>query len=104
MRKNIVYSTNPNWKPEEEDSKDESIASYQQQLRVRLETKQRAGKKATVILGFQGSAQEQEELAKTLKTKLGTGGSSKDNQIVIQGDYVSKVKSLLIQLGYKNTK
>ena len=75
-----------------------------QKLRIRLETKHRAGKKATIIYGFEGSDNELEVLAKQLKTKLGVGGSVKDGEIIIQGDYVQKTKDLLIQLGYKNTK
>ena len=104
-KKNIVYSTNPNWREEiEEDSTDSSISSNQQRLRVRLETKHRGGKKATIVAGFDGTEAEIEALAKTLKTKLGTGGSAKEGEIIIQGDYVAKLKALLILLGYKDTK
>lgn len=105
MKKNIVYSTNPNWQEESEENEVESsINSSAQKLRIRLETKHRGGKKATIIQGFQGSDGELESLAKSLKTKLGTGGSAKDGEIIIQGDYVSKAKLLLIELGYKETK
>lgn len=105
MKKNIVYSTNPSWQEESEDDDIESaIPSSAQKLRIRLETKHRGGKKATIIQGFQGSDSELEALAKSLKTKLGTGGSAKDGEIIIQGDYVSKAKLLLIQLGYKDVK
>ncbi len=104
-KKSIVYSTNPNWKEEQEDNDSfDSLAPHQHKLRVRLETKQRAGKKATVIQGFNGSEDELEVLAKSLKTKLGTGGSAKEGEIIIQGDYVTKVKTLLILMGYKDTK
>lgn len=104
MAKHIVYSTNPNYVQEEEEGDMSSIGPESQKLRVRLETKQRAGKRATVVLGFQGTAEELETLAKTLKTKLGTGGSAKDGEIIIQGDYVMKVKDLLKTLGYRDTK
>lgn len=103
-RKNLVYSTNPNWQEEMEDEELETLNLNQQKLRVRLETKQRGGKKATIVAGFQGTDTEIETLAKTLKTKLGTGGSAKEGEIIIQGDYVVKIKSLLILLGYKDTK
>lgn len=102
----LVYSTNPNQKldTEKEEQEDLNIDKKHQVLRVRLETKQRAGKKATVIIGFEGSDSEIEALAKILKTKLGVGGSAKDGEILIQGDYVQKSKDLLVSLGYTNTK
>lgn len=103
MTKKIVYSTNPNWTPEVEDETAD-LASSAQKLRVRLETKQRAGKKATVIAGWQGSDDGLEDLAKKLKTKLGTGGSHKDGEIIIQGDVKEKVIALLRQFGYPDSK
>lgn len=105
MKNKLVYSTNPNQKLNEEvENEDLNLEKSSQVLRIQLETKHRAGKKATVILGFKGSESELEALAKTLKTKLGVGGTAKDNEIIIQGDYVQKAKDLLISLGYKNTK
>lgn len=106
MSKNkIVYSTNPYQSLNEEEVEDiEILEPTSQKLRIRLETKQRAGKKATVIHGFVGSQRDLEALAKQLKTKIGVGGTVKDGEVIIQGDYVSKVKDLLISLGYKNTK
>ncbi len=106
MNKNkLVYSTNPNQNLEEDETQEDlDLDSTSQKLRIRLETKQRAGKKASIVHGFQGSENELAILAKELKTKLGVGGTVKDGEIIIQGDYVSKLKTLLIQLGYKNTK
>jgi translation initiation factor 1 len=106
MSKNkLVYSTNPDYSLEEnEEQNDLNKETSSQKLRIRLETKHRAGKKATIIHGFEGSDNELESLAKQLKTKLGVGGSVKDGEIIIQGDYAQKTKDLLIQLGYKNTK
>lgn len=103
-KKNLVYSTNPNWKEEIEEDEFETSPVQHQKLRIRLETKHRGGKKATIVAGFQGTESDLEALSKTLKTKLGTGGSAKEGEIIIQGDYVSKLKALLIQLGYKDTK
>jgi translation initiation factor 1 len=106
MKNKLVYSTNPNQPldSDKEEQVDLNLDSNKQVLRVRLETKQRAGKKATIIAGFEGSDAELEVLSKTLKTKLGVGGSVKDGEILIQGDYVQKAKLLLMSLGYKNTK
>jgi translation initiation factor 1 len=72
-----------------------------QKLRIKLDTKQRAGKVVTLIEGFKGKESDAEILGKLLKTKCGTGGSVKDNIILIQGDYKNKVLQLLQQLQYK---
>lgn len=106
MSKNkLVYSTDPNQPLDEENlDPDLGLEPKLQKLRIRLETKQRGGKKATIIHGFLGSNVELESLAKSLKTKLGVGGSAKDGEIIIQGDYTAKAKALLIQLGYTDTK
>ncbi len=100
----MVYSTNPNYKPEEEPLKDESLPSGQQDLRVWLEKNHRGGKTATVIKGFIGSEADLESLGKTLKTKCGTGGSAKEGEIIIQGDHREKIMTILLQLGYKAKK
>jgi translation initiation factor 1 len=100
----MVYSTNPNYKPEESPSNDETLPSGQQDLRVWLEKNHRGGKTATVIKGFVGNVDDLETLGKTLKTKCGTGGSAKDGEIIIQGDHREKIMTILSQLGYKAKK
>lgn len=100
----LVYSTHSHLIEEEEEDQDLGLSPSKHRLRIRLETKQRAGKKATIIQGFEGSSSELEALAKALKTKLGVGGSAKDGEIIIQGDYVQKSKDILLSLGYKDTK
>jgi translation initiation factor 1 len=69
-------------------------------LRIRLETKHRGGKAATVITGFIGREEDLEDLSKKLKTHCGTGGSAKDGEIIIQGDQRPKVLAWLLQQGY----
>ncbi len=98
----IVYSTDPNFSyqndtPEEQNT----LPPAQQQLKVKLDTKQRAGKTVTVVDGFIGTADDLEKLGKDLKTKCGTGGSAKDGLILIQGDYREKVVKWLQDWGYK---
>lgn len=101
----MVYSTNPNYRPETEDSEsNETAAPNHQDLRVWLEKNHRGGKTATVIKGFMGTADELENLGKTLKTKCGTGGTAKEGEIIIQGDHREKIMALLLQLGYKAKK
>ncbi|HEY8404109.1 MAG TPA: translation initiation factor [Flavobacteriales bacterium] len=100
----FVFSTNPNFRPEEEEEKMETLAPNQQDLRVWLEKNHRGGKTATVVKGFIGTDDDLDTLGKTLKTKCGTGGSAKDGEIIIQGDHREKVVALLIQMGYKAKK
>ncbi len=100
----MVYSTNPNYKPESTDETTESLSPSQQDLRVWLEKNHRGGKTATVIKGFVGSEDDLEALGKTIKTKCGTGGSAKDGEIIIQGDHRDKIMTILSQLGYKAKK
>lgn len=99
-----MYSTNPNFKHEEENEEQETLPPAQQDLRVWLEKNHRGGKMATVVKGFVGNDDDLEVLGKTLKTKCGTGGSAKDGEIVIQGDHRDKIVALLTQMGYKTKK
>ena len=101
----IVYSTNPDFSPSHEEPEiQETLAPAQQILRVKLDTKQRGGKVVTLIDGFIGTVDDLEKLGKELKTKCGTGGSAKDGQILIQGDYKLKVVQWLQGWGYTKTK
>ena len=72
-----------------------------QLLEVHLEKKHRGGKTAVIIKGFTGSDEELQALAKKLKSNIGTGGSAKEGEIIIQGDQRQKVMDLLQNWGYK---
>jgi translation initiation factor 1 len=97
----LVYSTDPNFKMEEDVHADaETLPPSQQKLKVKLETKHRAGKAVTLVLGFTGKEADREELGKKLKTSCGTGGSVKDGEIIIQGDNREKVLQWLKKNGY----
>lgn len=101
----FVYSTDPNFKFEEENNEaQETLEPAQQKLRVRLETKHRGGKTVTLITGFVGTNEGLEELGKKLKNFCGTGGSAKDGEIIVQGDQRDKVLQWLLKNNYKQTK
>ena len=97
----IMYSTDPSFVYESEKIGQEAIPNNQQNLRVMLDRKNRGGKAVTLVTGFAGNAEELEVLAKMLKTKCGVGGSCKDNEIIIQGDFRDKVLGLLKNEGYQ---
>lgn len=97
----LVYSTNPDYKPESSEENQETLAPAQQNLRVWLEKNHRGGKTATVIRDFVGNTDDLETLCKMLKSKCGTGGSAKDGEIIIQGDHRKKIGEILGGLGYK---
>lgn len=104
-RNGFVYSTDPNFKFEDDANEPvETAPPAQQKLRIWLETKQRGGKAATVVTGFSGSEDDLEILGKKLKTFCGTGGSVKDGEIIIQGDQREKVLGWLLKNGYTGSK
>jgi translation initiation factor 1 len=101
----FVYSTDPNFHFEnEEQHEQQTLPAAQQKLRIRLDTKRRAGKAVTLIEGFAGTNDDLELLGKTLKNYCGTGGSVKDLEIIIQGDQRDKVLQWLQKNGYKQAK
>ena len=97
----LVYSTDPNFKLEEDNiGEQETLPAAQQKLRILLDKKQRAGKSVTLVEGFVGKDADMEALEKKLKTFCGTGGSVKDGEIIIQGDNRDKVLQWLHKNGY----
>ncbi len=100
----FVYSTDPNFSYEEEHLNAETLPPAQQKLKVRLDTKHRAGKAVTLIEGFIGKEEDLQELGKKLKSFCGTGGSAKDGEIIIQGDQREKVMQWLRKNGYISVK
>lgn len=101
----FVFSTDPSFRFEEaEQPAQDTLAPNQQKLRIRLDTKQRAGKAVTLVTGFIGKEEDLEELGKKLKNFCGTGGSVKDGEAIVQGDQREKVLQWLLKNGYSGTK
>lgn len=104
-RLNVVYSTNPDFRYETHDEEEAStLPPSQQKLRVQLDRKNRGGKVVTLVTGFTGSDDDLKELGRLLKSKCGVGGTAKDGEIIVQGDFKQKVLNLLKQAGYTQTK
>ncbi len=104
-RLNVVYSTNPNFNYEMEDDEEQvTLEPALQNLRVQLDRKNRGGKVVTLITGFVGTDNDLKELCKLLKSKCGVGGSAKDGEIIVQGDFKQKVLDLLKKEGYTKSK
>ena len=98
---NIVYSTNPDFQFQfDEEEQQETVAKNQQKLYISIDRKQRGGKEVTLIEGFVGNEDDLKELGKMLKSKCGVGGSVKDNQILIQGNFKDKIYDMLVKDGY----
>ncbi|MEI2738899.1 MAG: translation initiation factor [Chitinophagaceae bacterium] len=100
----FVYSTDPNFSFEEEQYAAETLLPAQQKLKIKLDTKHRAGKAVTQVVGFVGKEEDLEDLGKKLKSFCGTGGSVKDGEIIVQGDQREKVIQWLLKNGYKLAK
>ena len=91
----FVYSTDPNFQLNEEGRELVTLSPTEQRLKVMLETKHRAGKTVTVVLGFIGKNDDLEELGKKLRNHCGTGGAAKEGEIILQGDQREKAAAWL---------
>jgi translation initiation factor 1 len=99
----FIYSTDPNFQFQSaENESARTLPPQQQKLRVMLE--KRGGKPTTVIFGFVGAEDDLQALGKSLKNHCGSGGSVKDNEVLVQGDQREKVIAYLLKNGYSQTK
>lgn len=98
----VVYSTDASFSYEmDEEQGQDTLPKEKQQLKVMLDKKSRKGKVVTLVEGFIGTDDDLQALSKLLKQKCGVGGSAKDGEILIQGDFKAKVFDLLSAEGYK---
>lgn len=101
-REGVVYSTNPDFNYFQGLSGlRATLPNEQQNLIVRIDKKHRGGKVVTLVQGFVGSPEDLKELGKKIKTKCGVGGSQKDGEVIIQGDFKEKVYKILLDNKYK---
>lgn len=101
-RLGVVYSTNPDFNyNNEEPGEQETLPPEKQTLIVQLDKKNRKGKWVTLISGFVGTNHDLKTLGKELRTRCGVGGTEKNNEIYIQGDFRAKVIELLKTKGFR---
>lgn len=101
-RLGVVYSTNRDFDYQtSREEEQETIPPGEQRLRVQIDRKQRKGKSVTLVSGFVGRENDLKDLAKMLKSKCGVGGSAKDGEIIVQGEWVEKVTGILRKEGYQ---
>ena len=101
-RLGVVFSTNPDYGYQEESAGEEAetLLPERQRLIVSIDRKQRGGKQVTLVKGFIGKEADLQELGRLLKNKCGTGGSVKEGEIIIQGDFRDRVVTILQSMGY----
>ena len=101
----VMYSTDPNFQYDtREEEEEETLPKEKQQLRISLDKRNRGGKMVTLVTGFVGKTVDLEALGKFLKVKCGVGGSAKEGEIIVQGDFRSKILEILQKEGYTKSR
>jgi len=76
----------------------------QEQQRIRVFTQERSfGKSVTIVKGLAEEEVDKEDIASKLKKKLACGGTVKEGRIELQGDHKSKMKDLLVDMGFSSS-
>src|SRR5690554_5488599 len=97
--KNLFPDHQPEESPNETDDTDSGVWLQEDPLLCKYE--KRKGKPITIIDGYTGATEDFKQLAKELKTTLGVGGSFKNEQIIIQGDYRAQIMEMLKEKGFQ---
>jgi len=101
-RTGIVYSTDPGFRYTGDAAKEkDTLPPNQQDLKVMLDSRNRKGKQVTLVTGFIGVDSDLQALARELKMLCGSGGSAKDGEIIIQGDFREKILKYLTDKRFK---
>ena len=104
-RLGVMYSTDPNFQYDtREEEEEETLPKEKQQLRISLDKRNRGGKMVSLVTGFVGKTVDLEVLGKFLKVKCGVGGSAKEGEIIVQGDFRSKILEILQKEGYTKSR
>lgn len=90
-RRGVMYSTNPDFEFDEGVEEQETLENNEQKLYVSLDKRNRKGKAVSLIEGFVGTTDDLKALAKQLKNLCGVGGTAKNEEIIIQGDFRDKI-------------
>lgn len=96
-KSNVVYSTDPQWQPEQKETTSPNSPASGTAY-ISLERKGRRGKHVTVVKGLSGNLKP---LLKELQKVCGSGGTVKEMQLEIQGDHRKRVSDFLQQKGFK---
>lgn len=97
----LAKITFDNLAPDPDPIPDSELEFHAQALEAHFSNKGRAGKTVTLIKGFEGSAEELKTLAKQLKQAVGVGGSIKEGDIIIQGNYREQLIQILTEMGHR---
>ena len=100
-RLGVIYSTNPDYSYQYQGETEEpTLPKEKQTIRISLDKRNRGGKTVTLITGFRGTNEDLTALGKLLKVKCGVGGTAKDGEIIVQGDFRQKIMDILMKEGY----
>ncbi|MCF0173342.1 MAG: translation initiation factor [Bacteroidales bacterium] len=106
-RLGVVFSTDPDFKyvtTADLEEEADTLPAASQKLTVSIDRRSRGGKQVTIVKGFVGTTADLESLGRTLKTRCGVGGSVKEGEILVQGDFRDRIVSLLQDMGYIKAK
>lgn len=91
----------PNHTPKEAGEEKQNTSNiWLQDEPLLCKYEKRKGKPITIIEGYTGADKDFKILSKELKTTLGVGGSTKNERIIIQGDYRDRIMELLKEKGF----